>query len=192
MTVVKGLVMLVIVVLCSGCGTLHNHFETAPPQQNKAVVFDIDGTLTPTPIRIWQARDDAAMVVRHFADQGYRIFYVTARVSFLQWQIPGWLERNDFPPGALYVAQDADDEQDHARFKTRILNQLIHDGWQLEWAFGDSKSDFVAYRAVGIPRARIFALQRTCDDHCQRGEWQRCLVTWRAFLQPDTAPILSP
>lgn len=187
----KWLIVLVM-LLCSGCATLPNRFDAAAPQQNKAVVFDIDGTLTPTPMRIWQARDDAAETVQHFADQGYRIFYVTARVSFLQWQIPGWLEDNDFPAGALYVTQHDEDEDDHARFKTRILEQLIRDGWRIEWAFGDSTSDFVAYRAAGIPRERIFALQRACDDRCQRGEWNRCLVEWRDFMTSGGVPVVSP
>ena len=65
--------MILAVLLISGCASLPNRFEAAPPGQTKAVVFDIDGTLTPTPFRYWQVREDAVAAVRHFADQGFRI-----------------------------------------------------------------------------------------------------------------------
>jgi len=176
-----------VVLVCSGCSTLPNHFEPAPTSDNKAVVFDIDGTLTPTPWRFWQARGDAARAVRTFSDNGYRIFYITARTPFLQGQIPGWLKDNDFPQGELYLTQNDEDQDDHARFKTRILLQLQQNGWQIEWAFGDSSSDFEAYRAVGVPATRIVALQRECDEECQPGEWRQCLKGWKYWRGTEIA-----
>ena len=188
--------MILAVLLISGCASLPNRFEAAPPGQTKAVVFDIDGTLTPTPFRYWQVREDAVAAVRHFADQGFRIFYVTARVTWLQSQIPGWLEDHGFPQGDLYVTQSSEDRNDHAQFKVRILQRLMADGWRIEWAFGDSTSDFVAYDAVAIAKAQVFALQREGDDECQPGVWAACLEGWGEFLHSlpgaGRTPPLSP
>ena len=178
-----GLIMLVVLVC--GCATLPNRFDPAPVPGSQAVVFDIDGTLTPTPLRFWQPREHAAVAVRGFADAGYQVFYVTARVRMLQAPIPGWLEGHGFPRGALFLTETAADRDDHAAFKTRILRQLQQQGWRLEWAFGDSTSDASAYRAAGIPADRIVGLQRQCEDACEPGEWARCLPDWGAWsLQP--------
>jgi phosphatidate phosphatase PAH1 len=147
------------------------------------VVFDIDGTLTPTPFQFWRVRSDAAETAQYYADQGVEIIYLTARTSLLQWHIPGWLERNDFPPGSLFTIQTNADRDDHEQFKTRILQQLIARGWNIELAFGDSSTDFQSYANVGISRLRVFALRRHGDDGCQPGIWARCLTGWSEYLQ---------
>ena len=172
-----------LLVLCSGCSTLPNQFDKPPVEQAKAVVFDVDGTLTPMVWRFWQVRDDAAKTAQQFADQGYHVFYVTARFLWLQWPLPDWLEDNDFPAGSLYVPQTWDEHRDPEHFKHRILQRLIDDGWQLEWAFGDSSSDFKAYASVQIPKSHVFALQRENADECESGVWDRCLKGWAEFLQ---------
>ena len=178
----RSVLILLAAVFCSGCSTLANEFVDAPMDHAKAVVFDIDGTLTPTPLSIWSVREAAAETVQHFANQGFTIFYVTARIPLFQWQIPGWLESNHFPTGNLYLTQNSEDRSDHERFKTRILNQLIEHGWVIERAFGDSSSDFKAYSAANLTQEQVFALLRQGSDQCQPGVWARCLTSWLEYL----------
>lgn len=48
------------------------------------VVFDIDGTLTPKVSAIHTARDGAATAVKTFADAGYQVIYVSARIQLFR------------------------------------------------------------------------------------------------------------
>jgi len=171
------------VLLISSCAQLPPaDIPTAPKQHASAVVFDIDGTLTPSPLKFWQPRDDAAKVVQNFADKGVKIFYLTARVTLLQSNIPDWLQEHGFPSGGIYVTQNAQDRNDHAQFKARILRELLAHGWKIEYAYGDSSTDFEAYAAVGIPKPHVFALLRAGDKDCQPGVWQACLNGWSSYL----------
>lgn len=173
----------ILLVLCSGCASLPNRFPEASPQQHKAVIFDIDGTLTPTPLRFWQARDSAPRALQTFERKGRTIFYISARTLLLQWHIPGWLEDNGFPKGYLFVTQNAQDRSNAAEFKQRILQQLAEHGWQLEFAYGDSASDFAAYGAAGMDQERVFALLRKGDEDCQPGVWRACLPGWQPHFE---------
>ena len=181
------ILLLLIFCFCSACSTLPNHFDPATEPNAKAVVFDVDGTLTPTVLRFWQARDDAAKAVRYYFEQGYKIFYLTARIPLFQSQLPGWLEDHGFPQGSLFLSQNSDDRHHPTDFKTRILRRLIQDGWQIEFAFGDSSTDFAAYAAVNIPAAQVFALQRECADECEPGAWAHCFSDWKTYLESAQA-----
>lgn len=182
----RALLWLGLILLFAGCTTLPEVFPDATPERQVAVVLDIDGTLTPSPWRFWQARDNAAEAVQHYADQGYEIVYITARIRLLQCQIPGWLEDEGFPAGNLYVTQSAEDRDDAEAFKRRILSTLLARGWSLQAAFGDSSSDFAAYEAVGIPREGVYGLTRSGEDDCKSGPWNECLRGWG--LPPPALP----
>jgi phosphatidate phosphatase PAH1 len=178
----RSLVLILVVTLCSSCAQLPEDIANAPQDDAQAVVFDIDGTLTPTPLKYWQARSDAAKAVHLFADKGHKIIYLTARIRPLQSDIPIWLEENGFPDGGVYVTQTAEDRRDHGQFKIRVLQDILAHGWKIEYAYGDSSSDFEAYAAVGVPKERVYALRREGDDRCQPGVWQACLNGWAEHI----------
>jgi len=117
----RTLVIILALVTFSSCAPLPVVIPDAPHLHAKAVVFDIDGTLTPTPLKYWKARDDAANAVQWFSKEGYEIIYLSARTTLLQRDIPVWLKENSFPDGRIYVTQTAEDRRDHAKFKARIL-----------------------------------------------------------------------
>lgn len=152
--------------------------ELAMDVQSKCVVFDIDGTLTPKVLSIKTAREGAATAVRAFADSGYLIVYLSARIPLLQGGIRDWLEENGFPPGRLHLTESRDDRKDHAAFKKRVLEAYKAGGCRFVAAFGDSSSDFEAYASVGISPQRIFALKREGKKTCQTGAWAGCYATW--------------
>lgn len=178
----RSIVVLSLVVLLSGCALTPDEVQKAPVPQAKAVVFDIDGTLTPDVLSVFKARPFASKSAHLYADKGYEIIYLSARVKILQSNIPGWLKKHDFPDGAVHVTETAEDKNDHAYFKTRILNEYVSNGWKLSYAYGDSSTDFEAYAAAGIPAVRVYALQRKGDEQCQLGIYHACLKSWEEHL----------
>ena len=174
----RNLTIPLLAILCTSCGLQPVDVQKAPLETDQAVVFDIDGTLTPKQSAIFTTRDGAADAVRFYADKGYKIIYLSARTRLFQAQIPGWLEENHFPKGSIHVPQTATDSSDHAAFKKNILNNYITNGWQFVAAYGDSSTDFKAYTAVGIKKENIFALQHTGETSCESGIWAECLSSW--------------
>jgi len=174
----RYLLSLLLLALCSGCALIPHEIEQATVAQNHAVVFDIDGTLTTKVHAIRTPRDGAAEAVRAFADGGYLVVYLTARLSLFQWHIPGWLERHGFPDGRIHVTQSRDDRKHPESFKQRVLEAYTANGWTLVAAYGDSSTDFEAYANAGLPRNRVFALKCEGAEACQAGAWAGCYATW--------------
>lgn len=165
--------------------------ETGPAQQ-QAVVFDIDGTLTPKVHTIFRTRDGAAEIVGLMAKKGYRIVYLSARVKVLSAGIPAWLKENGFPDGRIFIAESGEEHRHPATFKAGVLKTLIEQGWALAYAYGDSSTDFEAYAAAGIPKDRVFALLREGEKTCQPGEWSACLAGWTGhvnFVRQSVPPV---
>ncbi len=142
------------------------------------VVFDIDGTLTPTVAQIFSARPGAAAAVLAYAESGHRIVYLTARAPALQGMLRAFLTRNGFPPGDLVTPKDWAEHDAPATFKAGVLADYRAHGWDIAASYGDSSSDFEAYARAGIPRERVFALRRVGATHCQPGVWSACLAGW--------------
>ena len=188
----RNLFILLLVMLCSSCAQLPPaEIPNTPSKHAQAVVFDIDGTLTPRVSAVFEARTDAAKVVRIFADKGYKIIYLSTRISWLSARIPGWLKDHGFPDGSVQVAQ-TDEERSHPDdFKTRILTGFIDHGWNIRFAYGDSSTDFKAYGAVGIQKEHVFALLRNGETSCQSGEWKACLNGWTEHLDFVTRSVQS-
>ncbi len=169
-----------------GCTTLpESPIPAATQTQNRAIVFDIDGTLTPKPIAVYTARENASRAVNMFAEHGYTIIYLSARNLFFQFQIPIWLKKNNFPDGIIHVPQSHWEHNHPAEFKASMLQKYVNSGWELVAAYGDTDTDFEAYSEVGIPRERIFALQRKDAPNCQltTQTWSACLTAWQPHFE---------
>jgi len=177
-----GILLATMVYSCSG-QLPPASIPPAQPGESMAVVFDIDGTLTPKVHTMNTVREHAAEALNILADKGYRIIYLSARIRSHSAGIPDWLQANDFPDGSVHAAQTADDRKHPEVFKTTVLNECIDQGWTIEYAYGDSSTDFEAYAAVGVPKERVFALQREGDTSCQPGEWSLCLGGWTEHLE---------
>ena len=182
---IRNLIILFLVVtLCSSCAQLpRSDVPLAPEKLAQAVVFDIDGTLTPNLLSFFEARTDAAKAVRIFDEKGYKIIYLSARIRLLQTMIPSWLKEHGFPVGSIHLPQTNEDRRHPYGFKTRILKIFINHGWNVKFAYGDSSSDFKAYAAVGIPKERVFALLRDGETSCEQGDWKECLNGWTEHLE---------
>ena len=85
---------------CAGDGGSSSSFPPGVP----SVVFDIDGTLTPTPVNLFGVRLDAARAVRAYVDKGYAVIYATARPLLFEDYTGNWLATNGFPDLPLHMA----------------------------------------------------------------------------------------
>ncbi len=167
-----------------------SNWRPAAEGERKAVVFDIDGTLTPSVLAISTPRSGAADAVKAFFDAGFEIIYVSARVRLLQSGLNAWLVENGFPAGNLHMTETRGDRADHGAFKKRVLRAYADNGWTFAAAFGDSTSDFNAYVHGGVPEDRIFALRRRGSNRCQKGTWEGCYGGWED-LRNVIAKILA-
>lgn len=179
----KQCLWLLLVVLCTSCIT-HGPVcaPAAPAPHSQAVVFDIDGTLTPSPLSIYRVRQDAVHAVRRYAEEGIHIVYLSARIQMFQGMIPNWLQREGFPVGSLHLPNTGKESHDPAGFKASILKQYHEHGWHFVAAYGDSTTDFEAYSQAGIEQRRVFALLRSAEDACQKGAWSQCYTGWSEHL----------
>lgn len=180
----RYLIVLLVFTLSGCCALRPDEIAPAPEKQAPAVVFDIDGTLTPKVISASVARTDAAKAVRIFADKGYKIIYLSARVIWLQAGVPDWLKENGFPDGNIQLSQTNEDHSRPDEFKARVLKSFIDHGWSIQYAYGDSATDFKAYAAVEIPKDHIFALLRDGETQCEGDSthWNACLNGWTEHL----------
>lgn len=178
----QNLIAILLVMLCTSCTLQSYEIQKAPLKPDKAVVFDIDGTLTPSAYAIFTPRDGAAEAVGLFADKGYRIIYLSGRIRLFQYEIPNWLKNNHFPEGSVHVPQTAADSSDYRAFKKQILEKYIANGWKFSAAYGDSSTDFAAYSEVGIDKGRVFALRRAGEASCEPGAWAQCLGSWTEHM----------
>ena len=181
-----------LVLSLTGCTAIPPAQISAAGDKGKAVVADIDGTLTPDVLSIHTARTDAARAMTALSAQGYKVIYVTARYPMLQAGLPEWLHANGFPSGELNVAQSINDSLYPEAFKARVLHDYAQKGWQLEYAYGDSSTDFTAYADAGIPREHVFALKRRGNRDCQPGSYQQCLDNWSDYLATGDFALSPP
>jgi hypothetical protein len=173
---------LAAVLVLAGCAQIPYAEVLNPPRpEAPVVVTDIDGTLTNT---IWatnEVRVGAAEVLQAFAREGFTIVYLSTRVPWLQQQLPLWLSENGFPAGALHVAQNASERNDPRAYKAQILEAYRSRGWKLEYAYGDSETDFLAYQDARIPIDHVYGIQRVNESTCQPGPFSMCLKRWTDY-----------
>jgi len=180
----RGLKVCASVLLVSACAQLPPvKVPDAPSPGAEAVVFDVDGTLTPSILAVSEARPAAAQAVTAYSKKGYTIVYLSTRIPAFQSELPIWLGKNGFPKGAIHVAQTREERSNAANYKTGILDRYLMQGWHLAYAYGDSSTDFEAYANAGIPKAHVFALKRRGEDQCMDGVYRQCLDGWEQNLQ---------
>lgn len=180
----KVLILLLIASSMFGCAQIKPVKITAPKDGRvHAVVADIDGTLTPDVWLFLKSRPSAPAAIRKLSDKGYKILYVTSRPPILQPGLQRWLRSKGFPEGTLHAVNTSEEQLHPERFKARVLNEYKQRGWKLAYAYGDSSTDFAAYAKAGIPSDKVFALKRSGQKSCKKGQYQKCLVGWADHLQ---------
>lgn len=187
------LLLLIIALSVWGCVSIPQVEVPSPSRsQVQAVVLDIDGTLTPQNMAVYEPRPGAAEAIQALSGKGYKIIYLSTRIPLFQAGLPSWLRQNGFPEGSLHVAQSGEERDQADTFKARVLTAYLQSGWRLSYAYGDSSTDFTAYAEAGIPRERVFGLKRRDSKDCQPGIYLRCLDGWTEhlpYIERDIASV---
>lgn len=132
----------------------------------RAVLFDIDGTLTTGDIELLEdllgddapnLRAGAPEVAKHWDAQGAIIVYMTGRPYFLRGSSAAWLEAHGFPPGVLFTVEEYRDAMPTlagvGEFKRRRVAAMIEAGLVFDAAYGNAATDVCAYAEGGIDPA---------------------------------------
>lgn len=188
----KTFILLFMASSMIGCAQI-KPVKITPPKDGRGyvVVADIDGTLTPDVWLFLKPRSNAPAAIRKLSEKGYKIIYVTARPPMLQSGLQRWLRNKGFPKGALHTVKTNEEQLHPEKFKAKVLNEYKQRGWTLAYAYGDSGTDFEAYAKAGIPSDRVFALKRSGQKNCKKGQYQKCLVGWMNHLQYIADNIIS-
>lgn len=147
--------------------------------QVKAVLFDIDGTLTKDDgelfedllggkAEMWPAADQVA---RRWAELGYLPVYITGRPYPLRRSTLQWLAQHRFPLGPVITVDSVLDflpgEGHVGQFKEKALGKLVKETQVVfHRAYGNAATDVCAYARTGIAPERTYILGKArpgCD-----------------------------
>lgn len=137
------------------------------------VVFDIDGTLTTGDSELTRElanaaaeeiyhpkiRAGAADVIRARVAAGALPVYLTARPDRLTNRTRAWLEAENLPAGPLQLQSSvagALSKPHTQRYKQRVVQALVDQGFTVVAAYGNAVTDIDAYLAAGLEPAHIF------------------------------------
>jgi hypothetical protein len=191
-----GMYPFFLMVPGDGSSAEGNVYSIAPG--TKAVLFDIDGTLTVDDGEMFEdllggkatAFPDANAVAKRWADAGYLIVYTTGRPHFLRNRTRKWLDTNGFPLGALFtvdkLSESMPTEGGVGTFKKDLLTSLIKQGLVFQRAYGNAATDACAYIRAGIAPADIYMTNnqvRECD-----GKQTQALPSYTEHLKSLAPP----
>lgn len=149
--------------------TYTDAYITAIEPGKKAVVFDIDETLTLsdleqildyTGVEAAAARPAAGQLVQEYMDRGYHPVFVTARSYWYAKGSRRWLrETLNLPDFTLRTTLS--NEQglfETAQYKTDVLNEFKAAGMEFIRAYGNADTDAEAFNNAGIPLADTYMI----------------------------------
>lgn len=161
----------------------------------KAVVFDVDATLTTSDREIFEEvlkgyvpemRPDGPKVVKAYADAGYFIGYITGRPYLLLRNTKGWLADKGFSPGYVRVTdrthQALPTGAGVEAYKLSALEELKAAGLVLAHAYGNATTDIAAYARAGFPTNRTFILGPYAGQACEGFDKTVALDSYSAQL----------
>lgn len=171
-----------IVLALAACVLGGTWTSTASAANNDVVVFDIDGTLTNNDLTT-TPQPGAVNAVKAYVAKKYAVVYVTGRPSATFLATRGWLTLNGFPNKPLYMAPIPYlTDSSLINYKTGVLQKLELGTPEVRQAYGDSSTDFVAYKNVGVPEANVWALKKLSTPTCESGIWNACLPNYTGHI----------
>ncbi len=151
------------------------------PRATRLTIFDIDGTLTTSDEEIIKnvkadlfspllhreyvpkAYPGAARLTMAQAARGYVNVYLTGRPYWLANTTRSWLEGPlGFAPGVLHVTDSNEEavpkQKGVGAFKLKFLKKLVDDGFLLDVAYGNARTDIWAYLGAGLPPEAVWII----------------------------------
>ncbi|MCA9520656.1 MAG: haloacid dehalogenase [Myxococcales bacterium] len=179
---------------------------TVVPKGKKAVVFDIDGTLTTSDGELIKDIVDelltdgdsydqkmypnADTVVAAYAQKGYQVIFLSARPDILTALTRSWLSSRGFADGVLHLNETESDfvkgSEATISYKARYLAYLKNEvGLDIVYAYGNATTDIAAYERAGIAKSRTFIIGSHAGE-----EGTRPLTSYTSHLPfLDTVPF---
>jgi hypothetical protein len=132
------------------------------PAGTPVIVTDIDGTLTTEENEEFsalltgalpQSNPDSADVLTALAEQGYRVFYLTARPHFLGQRTREFLAAHQYPLGVVHTTLTFTGATGDTAvgYKSDELAAIAARGLVPSWAFGNTASDAEAFAGANVP-----------------------------------------
>lgn len=146
----------------------------------KAVVFDVDGTLTTGDGELIEEivaslignahppsmYSGANSVAQAYAKKGYQIIYLTARPGLLARLTRKWLTDRGFPRGVLHYTEgltlSSSNVRSYKRTYLRYLKNTV--GLDIRYAYGNATTDIQAYNDAGIPKSRTYIIGKHAGE----------------------------
>jgi hypothetical protein len=158
------------------------------PAGTRAIVSDIDATLTTNDSEVFQQIFDGSYIPQTYPnaveltkaheERGYVVFYMTGRPYWLSKQTRGYLAARSFAVGPLRVTDSNSDilptEGSVGTYKLNNLKALIEGGLVIDFAYGNATTDIYAYLGAGIPADRVWIIGSHAGEqgtHPVMGDW---------------------
>ena len=155
-----------------GDGTWADTYVNIIDSIEKCIVTDIDGTMTTSNMEmireiisnLWDQAYNAEMypgaaeLTRWYADQGYRVVYLTARLPQLGGATVKWLKGNGFPFGIVHTSESITNMTNTGDFKLNYLQLLDSKGEHFERGYGNAQTDIDAYYGYNLPDSMTFII----------------------------------
>ncbi|MGL6160267.1 lipin/Ned1/Smp2 family protein [Microbulbifer sp.] len=145
-------------------------YLTVVQPNRKAVLFDIDGTLT---LNDFEAIGDylgtdtaemhgyAAEVVWDYIEKGYQIIYLTGRQYWMASTTRNWFNSKGLFDWHLRTDSNAENPAapQTQEYKTAYIRYLLEDvELDIVRAYGNADTDIAAYADAGLPRAETYII----------------------------------
>ncbi|MGE4233745.1 MAG: haloacid dehalogenase [Bacteriovoracia bacterium] len=148
------------------------------PSEQKAVLFDIDGTLTTSDGELieeliggWtpEMYEDANELAQRYARKGYLILYVTGRPYLLRDLSKEWLSDMGFPDGPLHLTDFVSDSLTNVEhYKEKVLKgYLSGKKIKIKAAYGNAQTDICAYAKAGIDPLNTYIIGPNAGNCCE-------------------------
>ncbi len=170
--------------------------------KTKAVVFDIDGTLTTGDREIVEyaltgraidMRPDANALVRHWAQRGVLPVYLTGRPYLFNASTRRWLKQKGFPSGPVITVESLrhalPTQGGVGAFKEEWLVRAMHRaGLEVIAAYGNASTDICAFARAGIAPSATFIIGKNGGRHCEGFQRAQGVSDWGSHLRQLSAP----
>jgi hypothetical protein len=166
---VRGTGHFLVHMVVTGDLTTATGYLTVIEPGTKAVLFDIDGTLTLNDfeavgdylgISTAEAHYYAPETVNAYQEKGYCMVYLSARPYWLMKDTREWLTLMDMPLFHAHTNPNAElfEPKDTVAYKTDYISALMSSGLEIIRAYGNADSDIEAYANTGIPKSETYII----------------------------------
>ena len=166
----------IIKMIVAGDLSETNGYMTVVEQGQKAVVFDIDGTLT---LNDFEAVGDYFNVstakeysysidtVNLYIARGYLAIFLTARPYWVSKESREWYGNKNLPIYTItHFTMNNKTWINPGDYKTEYMSYLTNKvGLDIVGAYGNSETDFLAYLAADIPHDKIYGIGKNAGEY---------------------------